>query len=41
MQAAANAKPVMGWFERYLTLWVLLCIGAGMDRYVNAPTANY
>ena len=37
MQAAANAKPVMGWFERYLTLWVLLCIGAGIGLGYALP----
>lgn len=30
MQIAAATKPVMGLFERYLTLWVLLCICAGI-----------
>jgi ACR3 family arsenite transporter len=30
MQAAVASKPVMGLFERYLTLWVLLCICAGV-----------
>ena len=30
MSAESAAKPVMGGFERYLTLWVLLCIAAGI-----------
>ena len=30
MQAATATKPAMGGFERYLTLWVLLCIAVGI-----------
>ena len=29
-QAVSASKPVMGVFERYLTLWVVLCICAGI-----------
>lgn len=32
-------KPVMGIFERYLTLWVTLCIMAGIALGKYAPTA--
>jgi ACR3 family arsenite transporter len=28
--AAASAKPAIGFFERYLTIWVALCIVAGV-----------
>lgn len=28
--AAASAKPAIGFFERYLTIWVALCIFAGV-----------
>ncbi|HJV49858.1 MAG TPA: arsenical-resistance protein, partial [Noviherbaspirillum sp.] len=28
--AAARAKPAIGFFERYLSIWVALCIVAGI-----------
>ncbi len=36
MQATAS-KPVLGLFERYLTLWVLLCIAAGITLGYALP----
>ncbi|WP_120969780.1 ACR3 family arsenite efflux transporter [Comamonas sp. lk] len=30
MKVSGSAQPVMGGFERYLTVWVLLCIVAGI-----------
>lgn len=41
MQAPAPAKPAMGWFERYLTLWVLLCIGAGIALGHGLPELTH
>ncbi|MDR2326884.1 MAG: ACR3 family arsenite efflux transporter [Acidovorax sp.] len=38
MQASAVSKPAMGGFERYLSLWVLLCIGAGIGVGHFFPT---
>ena len=37
--AARRARPGLGTFERYLTLWVALCIvaGIGLGRLVPAP----
>lgn len=26
----SNSQPSIGFFEKYLTAWVLLCIGAGI-----------
>jgi ACR3 family arsenite transporter len=40
-QGAANAKPTaatpLGFFERYLSVWVLLCIAAGMALGQTLP----
>ncbi len=35
--AAASAKPAIGFFERYLTLWVALCIVAGVALGQGLP----
>ncbi len=37
-EAAVPARPAMGIFERFLTLWVLLCIVAGIVLGQAAPT---
>ena len=34
---AVAARPAMGTFERFLTVWVLLCIGAGIGLGQLAP----
>lgn len=41
MQAAAGLKPVMGLFERYLTLWVLLCICVGVALGYALPELTH
>ena len=35
--SAVTARPAMGTFERFLTVWVLLCIGAGILLGQLAP----
>lgn len=35
--ASAAAKPAIGFFERYLTLWVILCIVAGVALGQHMP----
>ena len=39
MTASASPAPAMGGFERYLSLWVLLCIVAGIGLGQIAPVA--
>ncbi len=34
-----DKQPAMGWFERYLTLWVVLCIVAGIILGYLVPAA--
>ena len=38
-EAAKLAKPAMNLFERYLTLWVILCIliGIGLGHFIPEP----
>jgi ACR3 family arsenite transporter len=39
VHAAPAARPAMGTFERYLSVWVALCIVAGIDLGHMAPSA--
>ena len=39
MPESAAARPAMGRFERYLSLWVLACILAGLLLGQIAPAA--
>lgn len=41
MQDAASSPPAMGWFERYLTLWVLVCICAGVALGYALPALTH
>ena len=38
-QARARARPSLGVFERYLTLWVGLCIVVGIAARPTVPGA--
>ena len=35
-----TAKPGIGFFEKYLTLWVLVCMGAGVLSAISAGRAR-
>ncbi|MEG0447970.1 MAG: ACR3 family arsenite efflux transporter, partial [Comamonas sp.] len=41
MKVPGSAQPVMGGFERYLTVWVLLCIVAGIALGHWMPTLSH